>query len=449
MRIAIWTEKAWALGRIHEEIVRCIPEHQFSFFDWRSKEECEVFFATYQSYDILLGNTAILFLTEKFGKRLDPDYIHRCLAILHCPVLHHEFYDERIPFTKGPTYLGVSPECSMSIANVLRVPVKACPFGINPHHFPRLDSKASFEVAGVTAMSKYKNTDLLQRVCDKVGLSLRPCDPKDANKDLYSSFDVFLCASPLDAGPLGNFEAAALGIPVLSTRVGNWAYVPNALFFETEEEAVAILQKWKEWPDERVAYAQRLSNEIHSAWTNDILIRTHLLPVLESFGFCTDVLDIGASVRGTHRSIHVDPLAREEKHLGRIERAAIVETPVEPVVYFSSDTEPDWIQGCARVGHRHPSCKTSTMAIARVMTFREVLVKYQIRYIDQLSLVVEGYEVYIVQAVLREISNGLFVRKIKLLWNELTNEHEKAYCKYILRDYPCEVSGSMLVCTLL
>jgi hypothetical protein len=269
-----------------------------------------------------------------------------------------------------------------------------------------------------------------------------------AHKELYSSFDVFLCASTLDAGPLGNFEAAALGIPVLSTAVGNWKYVKSALFFQTEEQAVDILTRWQTNAHERISYAHKVRDEVHAAWTNDVLIRTHLLPVLESFGYCVDVLDIGATVRGTPRCIHVDPLAHPDKHRGRIERAAIVETPLEPVVFASSETHPEWIRGCARIGQIHPSCKTATPSIVRIMTLAELVRKYNIRYIHEVVLVVEGYEVYIVQALLRCIENGLYVRSLRLLWNELTSEHEKAYCRYLLRDYSHTCEPSMFVCSL-
>ena len=468
MRIAIWTERAWALGRIHEEIIRCIPEHLFTFFDWRSIEDCEKYFATYQSYDILLGNTAILFLSDKFGIKLQPNYLWRTLAVLHCPVLNHEFYDERVPFKNGPEYLGVSPQCCVSIGTDLHKPVKVCPFGINPMHFPKGSAPKNLRVAGVTALNVHKNCDLVRNICKRANLELIVADNTKEHKDLYP-FDVFLCASTLDAGPLGNFEAAALGIPVLSTRVGNWAYVKDAIFFETEDEALSILSRWKAVPEERIAYAERVRDEIHSKWTNDILIRTHLLPVLDSFGTCIDLLDIGAMHSGSRRSIHVDPRANPDKHNGIVEYAALVETPLEPVVYFSTRTSPEWIQGCARIGQPHPAClskmpdhtmnpqkalwyaseRATQQDLVRIMTVKELVLKYRLRFIDELSLVVEGYEVYILQALLREVQSGLAIRKLKILWNELTNDHEKSFCKYLLRDYTLEVCGSFLTCTLL
>jgi len=446
MRVAIWTEKAWALGRIHEEIVRCIPEHEFTFFDWRVMEENDSFISTYRDYDVILGNTAILFLPKSLQNL---DYIYRCLCISHCPVLDHVFYTEKVPYTRGPTYMGVSPECCNAVMSVLNEPVKVCPFGINATHFPKGPCPRTFAIAGVTGLNDHKNTQLLARACARLGLQLLPCTPKDftAHKELYSSFDVFLCASAMDAGPLGNFEAAALGIPVLSTRVGNWKYVKSAKFFETEDQAVDILARWHSCPEERIRYAETVRDEIHSLWTNDLLIRTHLLPVLESFGYCADILDIGASLPGTLRSIHVDPLA-STNHAGRVERAAIVETPLDPVIFTSTESHPDWIQGCARIGHPHPSCKTAKPGIVRIMTLAELVRKYNLRYVDEVVLVVEGYEVYIVQALLRCMRNGLVVRTLRLLWNELTSEHEKAFCKYLLRDYAFAAEPSMLVYTL-
>jgi hypothetical protein len=432
---------AWALGRIHEEIARCIPEHDFTFFDWRTTSTF-----SYEDYDIVLGNTAILFLNEPKTFK----YIARCLAILHCPVLNHVFYTEKVPYAIGPTYMGVSPESCTAIANVICKPVAVCPFGINAVHFPPGECPQTMAVAGYTGHNAHKNTDAIVRICARVGLEPRcPSKPFAAHKELYSGFDVFLCASGLDAGPLGNFEAAALGIPVLSTAVGNWKYVRSAAFFSTEDEAVSVLERWRAYPEDRIRYANTLRDEVHDLWSNDVLIRSHLLPVVEAFGYCADVLDIGASVRGTSRSIHVDPRADARNHNGRIERAAIVETPLEPVVYASVEQEPPWIRGCARIGSSHPSCRSTQKALVRILTLSDLVKKYKLRYVDEIVLVVEGYEVYIVQALLECIRRGLVVRSLRLLWNELANEHEKAFCKFLLKEYPCVLDGFTLVCTLL
>lgn len=455
MKIAIFSETNWAFGRIHTEMIRCMPEHDFEYFDWTLVSAGQDLASRYADFDIIVGNTGILYGAPFQGSCIPLAYAARCLAISHCPVLDHEHYKETVLTTLGPTYMGVSPECCASLSSVLRKAVPVTPFGINPVDFPPHDPPPTLLVAGLTASVKYKNVHVASEICNASGLSLKAITRNDAqvftqHSKLYDGIDIFLCASSLDAGPLGNFEAAALGIPVLSTAVGNWSYVKSALCFKTPTDAAQIISFWRGNPEARIRYATTVRDEVHALWTNDQLMRSFLVPTLEAFGRSIDLLDIGASLEGSSKSIHVDPLANPANHRGFIEYAAVVETPLDPVLFYTEQRVPSWLPGCARVGSVHPSCdnvKTLCKPI-RIVTLASLVRTHRLRYIDCLNLVVEGYDVYLLKALNEQRRQGLLVRTIRLLWNELANVHERALCKLELQDFDITIGGHWLEATL-
>lgn len=456
MKIAIFSEVNWAFGRIHNEMIRCMPEHDFEYFDWKLVPVLEDFASRYTDFDVIIGNTEILTAAPFAGRAIPLAYAARCLAILHCPILEHAYYTERVFTTLGPTYMGVSPSCCAALSTILCRAVPVTPFGINPHDFPKRIPPVGLLVAGLTAASgQHKNIHLISEICNVSGLSLKPMTRANGeiftqHSKLYDGIDLFLCASSFDAGPLGNFEAAALGIPVLSTAVGNWCYVKSALCFKTPTDAAQIISFWRANPDARIRYATAVRDEVHALWTNDQLMRSFLVPTLEGFGRSIDLLDIGASLEGSSKSIHVDPLANPANHRGFIEYAAVVETPLDPVLFYTEQQVPSWLPGCARVGSVHPSCdnvKTLCKPI-RIVTLASLVRKHRLRYIDCLNLVVEGYDVYLLRALNEQRRQGLLVRTIRLLWNELTNVHERALCKLELQDFDITIGGHWLEATL-
>jgi len=70
-----------------------------------------------------------------------------------------------------------------------------------------------------------KRPELFLDICNRYGFT-----PKFSNKDysyqsiseFYKSIDVLICCSTEEGGPLGPFEAAMCGVPVISTKVGLW-----------------------------------------------------------------------------------------------------------------------------------------------------------------------------------------------------------------------------------
>jgi glycosyltransferase involved in cell wall biosynthesis len=100
--------------------------------------------------------------------------------------------------------------------------------------------------------------------------------------DLYKGIDALICCSQLEGGPLGIFEAASCGVPVLTRRVGNVQCIKGIAMFETADEALNILDIWNGNVDALREYANDVTNEVRVNWSMCTLIHKHLMPVLNN-----------------------------------------------------------------------------------------------------------------------------------------------------------------------
>jgi hypothetical protein len=99
-------------------------------------------------------------------------------------------------------------------------------------------------------------------------------------RDLYSDIDALICCSELEGGPLGIFEAASCGVPVLTRRVGNVQYIKGIAMFETVDEALRLIDIWNGNVDGLREYAKAVTKEVRVNWSMRNLITKHLVPVL-------------------------------------------------------------------------------------------------------------------------------------------------------------------------
>lgn len=459
MRIAIWSESKWALARIHSDISRILSDkHEFVFFDWGQCDQSQKFFETYETFDIILGNTAILFspIEMKFMQELPKKYLARCLVILHCPILNHGTFTEKLCINNLSTFTGVSPKCCSILSDASQKPIPWTPFGVSTELFRKKEPTnitPKLKIAGFVGRTNLKGLDTFMSICKRTNLVPYTISGYDYqfNADIYANIDILICCSPFEAGPLGNFEAASLGIPVLSTKVGNWSFVKSAKFFSTEDEAVEIINRWS-LNETFVPYSIALQQDVRTNWSNEVLIPKTLGTLIDEFGICIDLLDIGANYVGSSRSIHVDPLRVLWNHNGTIERVAILETPLEPVAYYTDDEFPLWIRGCTSVGSVHPSLISGNHNIKSVpivhTTLDKLIRKHNLRYIDMVSIVVEGYDTTIATELLNLIiQKKVFVKTVKMLTNSLhdSNDVKLVTEKYIQHGYTSTTENDMTI----
>lgn len=449
MKIAIWSEGRWALGRIHDSIKTYVKGHEIHVFDWMHPHENTLFFQTWQSYDLILGNTAITFLPKDTGylQEMPPQFLAKCLACLHCPVIDDPsgYHTEKI-VSDLPQYLAVSKEAQASLAT-LGLKSTYVPFGVDTKLFYEPARKRSLHRAGFVGRgSIVKNDTLFRDICSRTGLEpviLFGREPKD----LYADIDLLINCSSFECGPLGNFEAAAMGRPVLSKKVGNWASLKTALFYDTLDEAVHLIEMMSD--DEWYMYAKRLQAEVLESWTNQHLIETYLQPVLDSFGKTVDFVEIGSCDYNTlcdpHKvGIVVEPLDIFTKNLtNTIEHVAIYEGPEPFVPIYYTTHHQDWKRGCNKILEPHPSVEYTHVRYVPTLSWHSFVKKHNLRYIEVLKITTEGYDAVLLQAVLKTIQAGLRIQKVICLWNELVPKFDLTE---LCELYTVVDTGSHLIC---
>jgi hypothetical protein len=126
---------------------------------------------------------------------------------------------------------------------------------------------------------KNKGLGMFADICQRGGIEPVYIHGRNV-RDLYSDIDALICCSELEGGPLGIFEAASCGVPVLTRRVGNVQYIKGIAMFETVDEALRLIDIWNGNVDGLREYAKAVTKEVRINWSMRTLITKHLAPVL-------------------------------------------------------------------------------------------------------------------------------------------------------------------------
>jgi len=94
-------------------------------------------------------------------------------------------------------------------------------------------------------------------------------------KQIYGDIDLLICCSTHESGPLGVFEAAACGIPVLSTRVGLIGMVDGMKFISSVDDVKSFLENTN-----LTEYRNRVTREIRENWSFEKLIAHYWVPAI-------------------------------------------------------------------------------------------------------------------------------------------------------------------------
>jgi hypothetical protein len=245
-----------------------------------------------------------------------------------------------------------------------------------------------------------------------------------------------------------------MGIPVLSRKVGNWSQVKSAVFYDTPEEAISILESWKANPKEAYLYALSVHTEVVCLWNNKVLIQNYLQPILDSFGTVFDFVEIGSADYDTlcdpkKRGLLVEPLEHLTTNLcNLVECSAIYEGPEHIVPIYYTTEHHDWRRGCNKIVEPHPTVPYTHVKHVPTLSIGSLFQKYKIRYIDLLKISTEGYDAPILKALFPLLSK-VKIYEIRVLMNELTKAHDKQEMIQLYSDkYSIEDTGSSLILKL-
>ena len=296
-KFAVWSEKKWALGRIGNAIQKYIPN--VDFYNWSSAEENTTLWiqGKWREYDSIISNTTLLTLEKLYGIVPDNELLKRLLIVAHFPRFEgmHYFKETLEGRVDGPRYAGVSEDTceemkKYGVSNPFWIP-----FGADTDVFPWTHTVKPIRRLGIIGGKdrtedwgaheeyiKNKGLSMFSEICKRG--NFEPVYIHGMNhlppKELYKGIDALICCSELEAGPLGVFEAASCGVPVLTTRVGNVQHIKGIVLFSTTDEAIQQLNAWNSNLHALSEYTRSVTQEVRINWSMRTLIKKHLEPIL-------------------------------------------------------------------------------------------------------------------------------------------------------------------------
>lgn len=292
-RVAIFMRTIWALGRIHTDLIGFLKnEYEFVWFDWTKSSEVSKLFMTdlWKTFDIILSNTQLVngYLENCNIPLYDNiEFLKKLFIISHCPFFSYQYYEESIYlnnplYLKYPTYGGVSKETVKNLRTVYNVDALYTPCGVNLNNFPKIFKPEGILNLGYIGSPTYpsnspKNPDVFKEICMKTQLNPIYIFGKNFTEHykLYEGIDILICTSLFEAGPLGIFEAISCGIPAISTPVGNVVELKSIKTFKTVEEAISIIEYFRQNKEKFDTYRENLTREVREKWNCNLLFHKY------------------------------------------------------------------------------------------------------------------------------------------------------------------------------
>lgn len=290
-KVAIFSEKGWAFGRIHNAIIKYMKQwYDFEYFDWGNGEHCERLFKKeeWKNFDIILGNTIITYAPIESGwlSVVPQGYLNKCVAVGHTSAMNHPNLREFVKNKHGPRYCGITQEVVDAIWDTYQVKCDLTPVGIDLDHFYPTRKVTQIKRAGIIGNPDnyvdLKRLDMFKKICQNANIEPIFLFGKefDLHHKLYEGLDLFMYCSSKEGAGLGILEAACCGIPVITTKVGYSMYLKNIKTFDTVDEAVALIQ-WLEQGTNIKEYTEKLYQEIQNEWNWKNICEKYWKPVFE------------------------------------------------------------------------------------------------------------------------------------------------------------------------
>lgn len=270
-KTAIWTDPTWAMGRIATAITKTIPGGA-DIYDFRNTEIVPLL----ERYSRVIAKSDVFYIDV-------PEHLKRKLMVtFHCPTFTDAYFREHFVYWPDVTYTGVSQEtCDELRLQGVPSPVWT-PYGAdltifkNEHvvsgPIKRIGITGGYHSHATPEYIDAKGLRLFEELCARVGAEpVFLLDRKDA--EIYKDIDLLVCCSKFEAGPLGIFEAAACGVPVLTRPVGNAQLIDGVALFDTVDDAVLQIQSWNQLPRSLYAYTKHVTREVRENWNMSKLIK--------------------------------------------------------------------------------------------------------------------------------------------------------------------------------
>lgn len=246
-KVLVYNKLDWSVARVFRDVEKALgDDYHFEYYDWGN--------TTHDLYEKIKQVDIVLTTLPAYGYLKHGD-LSKCVFVCHG---YPEFGDvPDLPNTlrfamTSETIRGLFPEGST---------VMLTPNGVDPAFFPvRRNHTGRIQTLGWVGSEDpssggHKRSAWVKEISSMMNLPYKFADgvPFQDMNAWYLNIDVLLItAGPeswRETGPLPAYEAILSGIPVIGTRVGNFASIPGPKF-ETVEEAVMILSGLMFQPDE-------------------------------------------------------------------------------------------------------------------------------------------------------------------------------------------------------
>ena len=291
--IAIWSGKDWAVGRIHQELINSLGEFfNFTFVDWANLDESQDLWNNWEKYDIIMGTSAVSWhqIEKGFMTSLPDKLKPKLLSVVHSELLDHPHFTEKIEYRDGSvTYAGITPSIVDLLQDQVPRPVPLLPVGVNIEHFHKTREIRTIQTVGQvgngSANVDIKRPHWLKEIADLTDTTpiFIHGKPKELNNKLYEDIDMLVVTSSVEGVATSICEAAACGIPVISTHVGYAKQLRKIKTFETPKEAQEIIQFFNSHPHELETYIRELSDEVRTEWNWTSVAMKYWKPVLANW----------------------------------------------------------------------------------------------------------------------------------------------------------------------
>ena len=289
LKIAVWCELHWAHGRIAASLQKYISDADVVLYDWREWANTERLFGhdgEWRQFDNIICPSQVFdvsFVTDETKPKL--------IITTHCPAIDDGYFIEQFKPWSESRFCGVSHEvCEIVKSRGSITDVTWTPYGADldifhqTHTVDRLIRKigitGGWHGHAVDAYVIAKGLREFVEICKQLGAEpVYLIDREGA--DIYKDIDLLICCSQFEAGPLGIFEAAACGVPVLTRPVGNVQHVKGIAMFDTVDDAVAQIRLWNSSIDTLRKYTTSVTTEVRENWSMEKLITRHIVPLLE------------------------------------------------------------------------------------------------------------------------------------------------------------------------
>ena len=248
MKILVFADSSWSVGRVNHDVATHIPEFEFTFVDWRAFQ-WDYFTKTFDECDVCLTNIVSIRFLRESGI---PFNFKKCLFMSHGYIDNkatriEDITDEWVYGITSDTIRHLFPE---------NVKVFVMPNGVEPSHFHHISRGGELNTIGwcgsqcVVSKQPEWAREISEKTCVELVFASN-LSFEDVCK-WYNTIDLLLVTSitskDSETGPLPAFEAIVSGVPVVGTPIGNFKNVPGPKF-TTIEEGIQVVSELKSNPE--------------------------------------------------------------------------------------------------------------------------------------------------------------------------------------------------------